>query len=216
MVIPVMSLASLYASNWRADPFSGRFTAVHVLPHIFGTALFFTCVFLQFGSDYKGAWIFLLAPARAFRGFARGVYALLWIEAIVTPHLIMLIFFAWFWGIWHAGLFAAYSLAVASVYLALELRLIGGAPFSKQADPSRGANLLPLMIGGGMIAAIAVGVQYLLVFRSPAMVIMATAGAGLVAWLLTRSSLGAFEVAIRYELGMLSAESGTLYQEIDV
>jgi hypothetical protein len=45
---------------------------------------------------------------------------------------------------------------------------------------------------------------------------MTTAAAGIAAWFLTRSSLGAFEVAIRYELSLLSAESGTLYQEIAV
>ena len=39
----------------------------------------------------------------------------------MIPHVILLISLAWFWGIWHAGLFVAYSLAAASVYLALEL-----------------------------------------------------------------------------------------------
>jgi hypothetical protein len=76
--------------------------------------------------------------------------------------------------------------------------------------------MLPMMIGGGIVAAIAVGLQYLLVFRSPAIVIMTTAVIAIGAWFLTRSSLGAFEVSIRYHLGMLSAESGTLYQEIAV
>jgi hypothetical protein len=216
LILPVVGLASMFASNWRADPFAGRFTPLHVLPHMFGTLLFFTCIFLPYGSDYKGAWIFLLAPARAFAGFARGVYALLWIEIVVIPHLFVLFFLAWFWGIWHAGLFVAYSLSVASLYLALELRLIEGPPFCQQADTSRGAVMLPMMIGGGIVAAIAVGLQYLLVFRSPAIVIITTAVIAIAAWFLTRSSLGAFEVSIRYHLGMLSAESGTLYQEIAV
>jgi hypothetical protein len=73
-----------------------------------------------------------------------------------------------------------------------------------------------MMIGGGIVMAIAVGVQYFLVFRSPALVLLTTAVAGVAAWFLTRSSLGAFEVSIRYHLGLLSAESGTLYQEIAV
>jgi len=76
--------------------------------------------------------------------------------------------------------------------------------------------MLPMMIGGGIVAAIAVGLQCLLVFRSPAIVIMTTAVIAIAAWFLTRSSLGAFEVSIRYRLGMLSAESGTFYQEIAV
>jgi hypothetical protein len=216
LILPLVGLAPLYASSWRADPFSGRFTPIHLLPHILATVLFFICVFLPYGSDYKGAWIFLLVPARAFGRFARGVHALLWIEVIVIPHLILLPFLAWLWGIWHAGLFLAYSLAAASVYLAVELRLIDGAPFSKQVDTTRGAILLPLMMIGGAAIAAAVALQYFLVFRSPAVVMISAAIVGIAAYFLTRSSLGAFEVSIRYNLGLLSAESGTLYQEVAV
>ena len=62
--------------------------------------------------------------------------------------------------------------------------------------------------------AIAVGIQYLFVFRSPAIVMIATLLIGGGAWLLTRSSLQAFEQSIRYNLGLLSAESGSLYVEV--
>jgi predicted permease len=55
MILPFMGLASMYASGFRIDPFSGRFTLAHILPHIFGTVLFFICIFLPYGSDYKGA-----------------------------------------------------------------------------------------------------------------------------------------------------------------
>jgi hypothetical protein len=68
--------------------------------------------------------------------------------------------------------------------------------------------MLPMMIGGGIVAAIAVGLQYLLVFRSPAIVIMTTAVIAIAAWFLTRSSLGAFEVSIRYRLGLGMAIGG--------
>jgi len=142
-MLPLLGLASMYASGLRIDPFSGRFTPVHVLPHIFGAVLFFVCIFLPYGSDYKGAWIFLLAP-------------------------------------------------------------------------SRGAVLMPMMFGGGIVMAIAVGVQYQLVFRSPAIVMPTTAALGVAAWFITRSSLGAFEVSIRYHLGLLSEESKSLYQEVAV
>ncbi|HKW96482.1 MAG TPA: hypothetical protein VJN43_02065 [Bryobacteraceae bacterium] len=216
LILPLVALAPLYASNWRVDPFSGRFAPIHLLPHILAAVLFFICVFLPYGNDYKGAWIFLLAPARAFAGFARGIYALLWIEVVVIPHLILLPFLAWFWGVWHAGLSLAYSLAAASVYLALELRLIDGAPFSKQADTTRGAILLPLMMIGGAATAAAVALQYFLVFRSPAIVMITTAVVGAVAYFLTRSSLGAFETSIRYHLGLISAESGPIYKEVAI
>ena len=116
MVLPVVGFASIFAAGWRHDRSPGRFTEVHIVPHVFGAVLFFVCVFLPYGSDYQAARMFLLAPSQAFAGFARGIYALLWIIAAV-PHIILLFPLAWLWGFWHAGLFVAYSLAAASVYL---------------------------------------------------------------------------------------------------
>jgi hypothetical protein len=216
LIFALIGLATSVALDWRSDPFSARFTAVHLLPHILGLMLFFICILLPYGNDFKGAWAFLLAPAQVFGRFARGVYAALWIQMIVIPHAIMLLLFAWSWGMWHAGLFIAYSLAVSSIYLGLELRLIDGAPFCKQVDPARSATMMLVMILGGMAMAVAVGVQYFFVFRSPAIVATVTMGAGAAAYLLTRSSLVALADSIRYSLGLLSAESGTLYKEINI
>jgi hypothetical protein len=120
--------------------------------------LFFLCLLLPYGNDYKGVWIFLTTPSKAIFGFARGVHALLWIDVILIPHLIALPLLAWRWGIEDAGLFIAYSIAAASIYLALELRLIEAIPFSKQFEASK--QVLPLMIAGGIAMAIAVGLQY--------------------------------------------------------
>jgi hypothetical protein len=220
-VIPMVfmvfiSVVPMVVSSWRTDPFSGRFTIVHLLPHMLGFVLFMTCSILVYSSDFKGAWIFLLAPSQAFGGLARGVWAALWIQVVVVPHVVAFVFLAWPWGVWHAGLFAAYSAAASSTYLALELRLIEGAPFSSQFDATRGAVQLPLMIVGGMAMAVAVGLQYLLVFRSPAVVAAVTLVLGAAAYFLTRWSLEAFAASIRFHLGLVSAESGTLYKEIDV
>lgn len=216
LVSVLLGLVPLVAVGWRTDPFSRHFTPAHLLPHLFGGLLFFICSFLPYGNDFKGVWIFLLAPAEAFGGFARGIHAALFAQVIVIPHAIMLALFAWPWGMWRAALFTGYSAAIASVYLAVELRLIDGVPFSRQADPRRGATLLPLMSAAGLAMAIAVGLQYFFVFRSPAMVAAVTVVAGAAAYLLTRFSLGALEGAMRYSLGLLSAESGALYKEIDL
>ena len=167
-VIPLIAIAILYliiysgyiAHGFRITPFSGRFTALHFLPHIFGFVLFAICSALGYSNDYKGAWIFLLAPAGALRGFARGVYALLWLEMIVIPHLVLLSILTWLWGIRAAGIFIAYSLAVASFYLSLELRLIDAVPFSQQPVASRSAMMMPLMLAGSTAIAIAVAGQY--------------------------------------------------------
>jgi hypothetical protein len=212
MLVPVIPLA---VSGWKTSPFSGGFSSMHILPHAFGVVLCFLCAFLAYGNDYKATWIFLLAPSHAFRGFARGVYASLWVRFIVLPHAALLLLLGWPWGAWRAGLFVAYSIAVSSTYLALELRLIEAVPFSRQVDPRRGAVLLPLMIGGGAVIAVAVALQHFLIFRSPATVALATAYLSVAAYFLTRSSLHAYEVSIRYHLGLLSAETGTLYKEVN-
>ena len=220
-VIPMVfvvfiSVVPMVVSSWRTDPFSGRFTVVHLLPHMLGFVLFFVCSVLAYGSDFKGTWIFLLAPVQAFGRFARGVWAALWIQVVVVPHVVMFVFLAWPWGVWHAGLFVAYSAAASSTYLALELRLIESAPFSSQVDATRGAVQMPLMIVGGIAVAAAVGLQYFLIFRSPAVVAAVTVVVGAAAYFLTRWSLEALAASIRFHLGLLSAESGTLYKEIDI
>jgi hypothetical protein len=211
----LLGSAPLIANCWRIDPFSGRFTTAHLLPHLLGIAIVLLCGLLAYGSDFKAAWIFLLAPAQAFRGFAFGVYAAVCIVMIAVPHAMMLLL-AWPWGIWRTGLFTAYSAAICSVYLAVALRLIDGAPFSKQANPARGAGSLLGLLSAGVAAAIAAGLQYFFIFRSPAIAATVTAATGAASWLLTRSSLGALEVSIRYNLALLSTEPGTLYEEIEV
>ena len=90
-----------------------------------------------------------------------------------------------------------------------------GASFTRQADASRGSGLLPMMILGGIVAAIAGGIQYFLVFRSPAIVAGTAAALAIAAFLVTRASLETFAASIRFYLGLASAEAGTLYKEVD-
>jgi len=217
-MIPMIPLAVLsvgaLVQGWRVSPFSGKFTMMHVLPHAFGILMFVICLGMAQGSDYKGAWLFLLAPSGALGRFARGVYARLWLSLVAIPHAALFAVLAWAWGIRDAALFVAYSLAVASCYLGAELRLIDGLPFSKQPTVAQNPYILPLMMAGGLGIAIAVGVQYFLVFHSAAVVAVTTVAAGVAAWLLARSSLEAFTVAIRYNLGLETTESKAFYTEI--
>jgi hypothetical protein len=215
LLFPVLfGFGAIVKAGWPPDPFARGFSPIHLLPHIIGVMLFLICTQLPFGSDYKGAWIFSLAPSRAMDGFASGVYGLLWIVWMVIPHLILIPLLAWLWGPVHALLFIAYSLAAASIYLALEIRLVDEVPFSKQVDPARGATLLPLMMLGGLIVAAAVGVQYFLIFHSPAIVPPATAVLAVAGWFLTRMSLSTMTANIRYHLGVASAETGRIYKEV--
>jgi hypothetical protein len=215
-VLPLISLGSAISAGWPPDPFSGRFTSLHLLPHLLGTLLLFVCMFLPYGNDYKGVWIFSSIPSGAFDGFARGIFAVLWVNFILIPHLIAFPLLAWLWGIPHALLFIAWSIAAASVYLGLELRLIENVPFSRQIDPSRQSVGLTLILGGGIVASIAVGVQYWLVFRSPAVVAVAAPLLGVAAFFVIRASLSTLAVSMRYHLGSNTTAAGTLYKEIAV
>jgi hypothetical protein len=218
-MIPLIPLAVMplvaASQSVRVSPFSGKFTAVHAFPHAFGVAFYLICTVIVYGNDHQGAWLFLLAPAGAFRGFARGIYARL-LTVILAPHLILLAVLAWYWGIRDAGLFVAYSAAVSAVYLGLELRLIEGIPFSRQPEASNNPFILPMMLLGGGAMGIAVGLQYFLIFHSAAAVLAVTLALCGVAWWVTRSSLEAFEVTIRFRLGMLSTESKGIYTEVDM
>jgi hypothetical protein len=70
------------------------------------------------------------------------------------------------------------------------------------------------MLAGGVGIAIAVGLQYLLIFRSILAVAGVTAAAALLAWGLIRNSVEAFAIAIRYNLGLETTESTGLYTEV--
>jgi hypothetical protein len=216
LMVPVVSLGSAFSSGGPTDPLLRKFTPIHVMPHALGFLLLFVCALMRFGDDYKGVWVFVSIPSGALDGFARGVHALLWLDGILIPNLIALPVLAWRWGIGHAALFIAYSIAATSVYLALELRLIENVPFSKQMDTSIQSLTLPLLLGSAFFAGIAVAVQYFLIFRSPLIVAVSTVVLGIAAWFGTKASLGTFAVAMRYHLGLLSAETGTIYKEVPV
>ena len=208
----LIGLVPVIARGWATSPFERRFTMLHLLPHVLGLLLFGLCTILAYGNDFRGAWIFQTVPPRAFSRFARGVHALLWIGVVAAPHAIVLGLVIWSLGWWQGGLFVAYSTAVASVYLALELRLIDSMPFSRQADASRGTLLMPVMMVGGLAVAIVVAIQYFLVFRSPTTVAIVTAVVATAAYFLTRASLDAFAASIRDNLGSGSEQVVTLFR----
>ncbi len=216
VVMALIGMAPVIAKGWQTDPFSGRFTPAHLLPHILAVSAFFVCNLLAYGNDYKGAWLFLTVAPRVFGPFARGIHALLWMEFVVVPHALALLLLAWFWGLWHAVLFTAYGTAVASLLLAAELRMIDGVPFSRQVDPRRGAAMFPMMLAGAVVIGCLVAAQHFVVFRSPALVAAIALVFGAAAYALTRNSLGAFEDSMRYSLARISGEAGVLYTEVDV
>ncbi len=216
MVMVLVGLLPSVVMARRTDPFSGGLTAMHAIPHAIAVGLFFVCTLLPYGNDHKGVWVFLTAPATAFGGFARGVYGALCVPMIVAPHAIMLPLLAVAWRPLHSALFVAYSAAVCFLYLSLEVRLIDGPPFSQQVDPARSASSFAVFILAAAIVGLALAVQHFLLFPSLTRVAAATVVAGAAAWFLTRSALGSFEASIRHNLGLVSAESGNLYKEVNI
>ncbi len=215
MLPAMISSIVLVVRGWNTDPFSGSFTLMHVLPHCFGFMLFVMCTALVYGSHPQGSWVFLLMRAGAFPALARGVYWCLWVRMIAVPHALLLPFLAIAWGWMDAALFVTYSLAAASAYLGLELRLIEGVPFTRQAETSRNPYMMMLMLLGGLAIALIVGLQYFLIFRSRGVVLVTTAAIAVGFYFVTRSSLDSFAGTMRYNLGMVSGESKGLYLEIE-
>ena len=212
--MPVVLIGSIARGGWRVDPFSGEFAIMQITPHLLGSLLFFICFALRYGNDYKGAWMFQLMPSGAVGGFVRGVYAALWIPIIALPHAILLPVFAWNWGASHGALFVAFSLAVSSLWLGIELRAINGIPFSQQVQPTGGMYVLPLMFLGGLVMAFAVAVQHFLIFRSAMVVVLMTVLLAVADYFVTRASLKDLAVSVRHHLAMTSGETGTIYKEV--
>ena len=74
--------------------------------------------------------------------------------------------------------------------------------------------MLPVLMGGVLISAILVALQFFLLFRSELGVMIATAVLAATAYLSTRSALSSLVVSMRYNLGIVSAEATLLYKEI--
>lgn len=214
-IAPLLIFYSIWmAQDVRVSPFSGHFSRWHIFPHVFGLMFYMICNVISYGNNYKGSWIFLLAPAGALKRFAHGVFGLLWIGFVVVPHLFVLVFLAWLWGPVSAIIFVAYSLAVASFYLGLTLRLIEGVPFTRQPQVSGNYMMLPVLLAASVVMAGAVALQYFFVFRSILAVLATTAVVAAAAWFLARSSLRRLAETMRFTLGLVSGESMFLYQEI--
>jgi hypothetical protein len=201
--------------GWKTSPFSGHFSAMHALPHFFGFILLGMCQSLVYGSDYQAIWVFLLVPVDALRKFGAGVHAALWTIFIGIPHVALFCLLAMAWGVLDSAVFVAYSAAMASLYLALESRLIDGVPFGKQLQSNRSYFMFGILMLFAAFAGIVVALQYFLIFRSRQGVAIAGAILAAAAWVAARSSLEVFATAMRHQLGTLSAESTLLYREIE-
>jgi len=210
-----IAIGSAFAKGWKADPFAEGFSPIHFLPHAFGLLLIFTCALLPFGSDYKGAWVFRLAPAPALDAFAAGVYGML-AQILVVLNVLAAPLLIWKWGPAHAALFLAFSLATGAVYIAATMRLTDGIPFTRQPDPKRSALGLPVLMMGMVVVGIAVAIQHFVLFRSTIAVAAATIILAAAGWFAGRASIAAMGADMQNQVAQEVGESGTIYHEVGV
>ena len=182
-----------------ATPFASDFVFTHFLPHLIGLIVLFSCLYLAYGNDYKAVWSFTVVPDSSFRPFVRGIHAGLWFFLVAVPHAFWILVLTWAWGVRDALWVIAFSTAVASLYLAVGLRLIDGLPFGKQTPPARQVVTLAMTMIYLVVLSVAVGIQYL-VFRSVVAVAAVTIIVGVGAGFLTRATLADFESRIRRNL----------------
>ena len=215
-VIPmVFGMALPALQNWHISPFDSGFSPYHLIPHVFGTILFFLSTYLHYGGDFKAVWVFSIVPAVVFERFALGILGMVWTTWVLIPHLALTAILVFIWPLHNALLFCAYSLSFATAYLALMLRRVEGVPFSTQPVTSSNAFLMPLMLLGGLTMAAIVWLQHLVIFRSPPLVLGATVAlAGAAVYLMPRTGRALAE-SMRFQLSTLAAESGKIYQEIE-
>ena len=195
----IVFLVVLLVAGREVTPFASEFAVTHFLPHLIGLIVFFSCLFLAYGNDYKAAWWFSIVPGSSFRPFVRGTHGGLWFLLVAGPNLVCFLVLAWSWGVRDALWVIAFSTAVTSLYLAVGLRLIDGIPFGKQTPPARQVVTLAMMVIYFVVLTIAIGIQYL-VFRSVVAVATVTIMVSVGAWFLTMATLADFESRIRHSL----------------
>lgn len=189
------------------------FSPIHFFPHLLGAALIFACSLISFTAEPKGAAVFINNPVSNYRVFVKGFFLLPWIFIIGFPHLLLIGPCIWSWGISHAVLFFAYSIALSSFYLAFAFFFVEGFPFVNPFKPSRVAEMQVPMMGSLALMALLAGIQWFL-FRSIPLAALPAAGASVVAAVITlRISMRRMEVKARKNLQLLNLSPQSIFKE---
>jgi hypothetical protein len=214
LIILVIALMITRGSS-PASPF-GRsdLSFAHVMPHIMGLIAMALCVNVSFTDSCSSSWIFLIAPVRALRSFAQGVYWALWVPIALMPHIVMLPFLVRFWGWKEAALVIAFSLVVVSLYLGFGMMLISGLPFSSPLNESRATqNVINLQICS-LIAMLAPATLHWALFQRWWIALITGIVLLVAAWLVIRWTLGELESAMRWKLHAMKMGTNQIFGEI--
>jgi hypothetical protein len=197
------------------SPFaSSRPTAAHMLPHVGGFAGLAVCGRLIFSNQHGAAWIFLTAPLESIRSFVRGIFWALWVPVSALA-LLLTPLYVRYWGALDAFLFLAYSLALGSFYVSVELFLVDGLPFANKPKGTGGFLAAPLLIGALLAALIIILLQWLFIFQDRLVtlgVVLVFAG---LAYLTTRASLRTVEVNVLHNLHVIASGPTAMFQELE-
>jgi hypothetical protein len=197
------------------SPFSDDISPIHVLPQVLGLIAMTLCVNLSFTDFHAGAWAYLIAPMNDLRAFAKGIYWGLWATAVGVPHILMLPFMIYYWG-WKAGLFVcAFNMAVVSLYLAFEITLIQGVPFSGPMNENR-----------AMMTAAQIQMCWLVAIMIPAILqwglfhiwwVAILSGVVLVGltWYVAHWGLGELVGEMRWRMHLMKSGANQLFKEIE-
>jgi len=146
--------------------------------------------------------------------FARGIFWSLWVAAVSIP-IALLPVLIWSWGFADAALFTAYSVAIMTFYLSLEVLLIEGLPFANPPKPNRAMSAGPLLIAGPIVMLSVVALQWLFIFQSKLVTVGATAAFGGLAYLIARSTLQNLQVNVLHNLHLIASGRTAMFKEIE-
>jgi hypothetical protein len=196
-----------------ASPFADGLVPAHFLPHLIGLVVMVVCRILVHSDQYRAAWIFLAVPIGSVSAFARGIYLAIWVPCIALPHLVVMAMFSWYWGPGEAALFAAYSAAVASFYLAASLLRIEGLPFASAPVPTAPFDVLAGIILL-LVAALFIALQVLVFFRHALVTLAATGLFATLAYATARVSLRAVQNAVTHNIDVIAAGPDRMFKGI--
>ena len=214
LIILVIGLMVARGSS-PASPFGKiDLSFAHVLPHIMGLIALALCVNVTFTDFHSSAWVYLIAPVRTLRAFARGIYWGLWTPIAGIPHILMMPFLIRFWGWKEASLVTTFSLIVVSLYLGFGMILISGLPFSSPSNESNATkNVIHLQICSLIAMVVPATIHWALFLRW-----WITAIAGIIlmlfTWMVVRWTLGELESAMAWKLHTMKMGKNLIFEEI--
>jgi hypothetical protein len=211
LILPLLGVIRLGLGHSPFKP--GPPTAAQFLPHITGIIGLIVCSNLKYSNQHKAAWLFQMVSLESLRSFVRGIFLAVWLP-LITLCLLLIPVFTWSWGVGDAVLFAAYSIAVGSFYLSIEMFFVDGLPFANPPESLKGSMMGPLVIVSFIGGLVIVLLQWFFIFQSR----LVTAAAVLVftgaAYAIAHASLRYVETNVVHNLHLIATGRAAMFKEV--